>query len=246
MAGFTSVVKKVIDRADVILEVVDARFIDETSNSEIEARVKRNGRILIKVINKCDYVDKDILDEVKKKYEHCVFISAKNHHGINLLKTKIKKLAAARRKNMPLVGVLGYPNVGKSSIINVLKGKSSARTSSEAGFTKGAQYLRVKNDFLMIDTPGVISRGETDDEELVLVGAKNPSSIDDPDLAVMTLMKRYPGLIEESYGVEVKKDKEEVIVDIALKLNFKKKGDLPDIARASRKILKDWIDGNIK
>ena len=98
----------------------------------------------------------------------------------------------------------------------------------------------------MIDTPGVIPREKNKEEELVLIGAKNPHTIKDPDLAVIRLMKNNFGLIEKTYGVEIKKDKEATIEDIALKLNLKKKGNLPDIERTSRKILQDWLDGRMK
>jgi len=139
------------------------------------------------------------------------------------------------------VGVVGYPNVGKSSLINVFKGKSSAKTSSEAGFTKGKQYIRISRTILMIDTPGVIAKEVRDEEELVLIDAKNPHTIKDPDLAVMILMQERPNFFEEKYSVKVKDDLEATIEEIALKLNLKKKGNMPDVERASRKILKDWL-----
>ena len=242
MSRFGWVVHKVIEKSDVVLEILDARFIDETKNREIEYKVKNRNKILIQVINKCDYVDKNYLDEIKKDLENCVFISATKRFGITLLRQKIRELAKKKKIKKPIVGVVGYPNVGKSSIINALKGKGSAKTSPEAGFTKGAQYLKVGNDFLMIDTPGVIARGKNNEEELVLIGAKNPYAMKDPDLAVIKLLKDNPGLIEKRYGVEIKEDKEETIEDIALKLNLKKKGNLPDVDRVSRKILQDWVE----
>ena len=241
MSRFGWVVHKVIEKSDIVLEILDARFIDETKNREIEYKVKNRNKILIQVINKCDYVDKSHLDEIKGELENCVFISATKRFGITLLRQKIRALAKKKKIKKPIVGVVGYPNVGKSSIINVLKGKGSAKTSPEAGFTKGAQYLKVGNDFLMIDTPGVIARGKNNEEELVLIGAKNPYAMKDPDLAVIKLLKDNPGLIEKRYGVEIKEDKEETIEDIALKLNLKKKGNLPDVDRVSRKILQDWV-----
>ncbi len=242
MHNFEGVVNKVIEKSDIVLEVLDARFIDETRNSKIEHKVKNKNKILIHVINKCDYVDKRHLDEIKKGLENCVFVSAKKYLGTTLLKQKIKTLANKNKIKKPIVGVVGYPNVGKSSIINVLKGTCSAKTSAEAGYTKAEQYLRVSKDFLMIDTPGVIAKGKNE-EELVLIGAKNPYTIEDPDLAVIKLIKNHPGLIEKRYGVEIKSDKEATIEDIALKLNLKKKGNLPDIERTARRILQDWISG---
>lgn len=242
MPGFGHVVNKVIRKSDIILEVLDARFIDETLNKKVRYLTK--NKILIHVINKCDYVDKNYLDKVKKQLENCVFVSAKEHYGVTLLRQKIRILAKKKGIKKPIVGVVGYPNVGKSSITNVLKGKGSARTSSEAGFTKGEQYLRVGNEFLMIDTPGVIGREKKKD--LVLIGAQNPYTIKDPDLAVIKLIEKHPGLVEKEYDVKAKVDKEETIEDIAIKLNLKKKGNLPDIERASRKILQDWVTGKIQ
>jgi ribosome biogenesis GTPase A len=147
-------------------------------------------------------------------------------------------LARINKIKKPVIGVIGYPNVGKSSLINALKGKGSAKTSSEAGYTKAKQYLKVSKDILMMDTPGVIPKQETKD--LVLIGAKNPSNIPDPDLAVMELMEQKPEFFQKKYNIEIK-DKEKAIEEIAIKLNLKKKGGLPDIDRASRKILQDWL-----
>ena len=241
MAAFGTIVKRVIEQSDIVLEILDARFIEETRNIELEKKI----HILIHVINKCDYVDKAYMDEAKKHLENCVFVSATKHLGTTLLKKKIKALANQNKIRMPRVGVIGYPNVGKSSIINALKGKGSARTSPEAGYTKGKQYLRVGNDFLMIDTPGVISKEKTEEKELVLIGAKNPYTIEDPDLAVIKLLKARPGIAESLYGVKIKADKEKTIEEIALKLNLKKKGNLPDVDRASRRILQDFLNGKM-
>lgn len=245
MSRFRWIVDKVIEKSDIVLEILDARFIEKTKNSRIEHRVKNRNKILIHVINKCDYADKKYLDEIKPTLENCVFVSATKHFGMTMLRQKIRILAHKNKINKPIVGVVGYPNVGKSSIINVLKGKASAKTSAEPGYTKGAQYLRIGNDFLMIDTPGVISKEKNEEGELVLIGAKNPYTMKDPDLSVIQLIKDHPGLIEKKYGVAVKKDEEATIEDIALKLNLKKKGNLPDIARTSRKILQDWLTGKI-
>lgn len=242
MSHFGAIVDRVIKKSDIVLEILDARFIDETRNKKIESKIK----ILIHVINKCDFVEKSYMDEVKKTLENCVFVSAKNHYGTTLLKQKIKILAIKNKIKKPIVGVIGYPNVGKSSVINALKGKSSARTSPEAGYTRAEQHLKVHNDFLMIDTPGVISKEKSNETELVLTGAKNPFTIKDPDLAVIKLIESRPGLIEKNYGVKIQSDKEKTIEDIALKLNLKKKGNLPEIDRTSRRILQDWLKGKIR
>lgn len=245
MENFESVVQKVIEQSDLILEILDARFIDETRSIRVEQQVKNKKKILIHVINKCDYLDQNSLEAIKEKLENCVFVSAKKHIGITSMRKEIKLLADNKNIKYPIVGVVGYPNVGKSSVINALKGRASARTSSEAGYTKGKQYLRIGNDFLMIDTPGVIPKDNKKEDELVLIGAKNHYTVENPDLSVIKLMKNHPGLVERKYSVEVNEDPEETIKEIALKLNLKQKGNAPDIDRASRRILQDWLKWNM-
>ena len=90
----------------------------------------------------------------------------------------------------------------------------------------------------MIDTPGVIQKG--DDEFLVLKGAKNPYSIEDPDVAATKLIIEQKDFIKNVYHVDVE-DPEKTLEDIAFKLHMKLKGGYPDTERAARKILYDWL-----
>ena len=241
MAQFGRVADRVIEKSDIILEVLDARFVEDTINRAVERKVKSKNKILIQVINKADFVDSKKLDLIKKQLVNCAIVSVKNRAGLTFLKNKIKILAKKNKLDSVVVGVVGYPNVGKSSIINVFKGKGSARTSPDAGFTKGEQYVRISRTILMIEKPGVISKEVIDEEDLVLIGAKNPNTMKDPDLAVMRLMQARPNFFEKKYNVKVKEDLEATLEEIALKLNLKKKGNMPDVERASKKILNDWL-----
>jgi len=241
MSRFGWVAHKVIEMSDIVLEILDARFISETINKDVEVQVNLKKKILIRVVNKSDFLDRKQIKVIKKQLANCIFVSVTQRTGIAQLRRKIKVLAKQNKIDDVVIGVLGYPNVGKSSLINVLKGRKAAKTSPEAGYTKGKQYVRIAKGIMMVDTPGIISKDKKSENALVLIGAKNPHKIKEPDIAVMTLLEERPGLIEQMYGVEIKDDKEETIEDIAIKLNMKKKGNLPDIDRASRKILHDWI-----
>ena len=77
MSSFGWVVHRVIQDSNIILEVLDARFVEQTRDIKLEQKIKNRNCILITVINKCDYVDKKELEPYKRKLENCVFISAK-------------------------------------------------------------------------------------------------------------------------------------------------------------------------
>src|SRR3972149_5914277 len=139
---FWIMVNKVIAEADVLLLVLDARMVEETRNDEIESKVKEAGKPLIYVLNKCDLVDKHVMEQYKRKLPNSVFISAKDHLGTTMLRMKIMVAASRMGLSRVNVGVLGYPNVGKSSVINALKGKGSAKTSSMSGQTRHIKKIR--------------------------------------------------------------------------------------------------------
>ena len=118
MPNFWKLVNEVINESDIILLVLDARYIDESRNSEIEQKIRRANKEFIYVINKIDLVDEKKLRKIK--IEPHIKVSSKLHKGnIQLL----KKLSMISKGEKITVGVLGYPNTGKSSVINALKGK---------------------------------------------------------------------------------------------------------------------------
>jgi ribosome biogenesis GTPase A len=247
MVNYWSIVERVINEADIILEVVDARMIDKTRNLEIEAKVESRKKILIKVINKCDLVEKDYLEKIKKTLQPCVFVSAKNFLGTTMLRQKILKYA---RGEKVVVGVVGYPNTGKSSVINCLKGRASAKVSSVSGYTKGRQVIKADNKIVLLDTPGVLSYTDNYSDNSIEIATKNFYDEKDPDFAVLKLIKNYRNQILKHYSIENDKindlDEEEILELIAIKLNKKKIGGSPDVVIAAKMILKDWQNGKIK
>ena len=126
MAGFMKQISELIQQSDIILEILDARFPDKTRNKEIEDRIFAKGKKLIIVLNKMDLVGKNKIEEeknklIKEKHLRVVFVSAKEKNGVRLLK---RELSIARgNKKTSVIGLLGYPNSGKSTIINSLSGK---------------------------------------------------------------------------------------------------------------------------
>ncbi|MBI5355130.1 MAG: 50S ribosome-binding GTPase [Candidatus Aenigmarchaeota archaeon] len=248
MPNFWKIVNDTIHEADILLLLLDARLVEETRHEEIEEKVREEGKVLIYVVTKSDLVKKESAEKWKRKLHPCVFVSAKERLGTTILRETI--LMEAKRKGIvrePLiVGVLGYPNVGKSSLINALSGRSAASTSILSGHTRGSQKIRMDNRITILDTPGVIPMGDKDRVKQTIIGTVDFTKSKAPDMVCMELMRMFPGKIERYYGVEASDDKEKTIEDVAIKGKMMKKGGFPDIDRAARKIIKDWQSGKIK
>lgn len=248
MANFWNVVNKVIFEADILLLVMDSRLSFETRNVEVENKIKKSKKPFLYVLTKCDLISQADSELLKKSIKPSIFVSSKEYHGLKLLR---EKLIVLGKQNYPekkyyTIGVLGYPNVGKSSLINALNGRSAAGVSSTSGFTKGVQRIRADNKIVFLDTPGVVPYSEKNQEKHAIIGTTDYNKAKDPDLSVLKLLESFPGKIESFYGVREDLDDEEKLEFIAKKMNILKSGGLPDIDRISRKILKDWQEGKIK
>lgn len=247
MANYWRIVNRVIADADLLLLVLDARLVDETRNVEIEDKVRRYNKPLIYVVTKSDLVGKKEAEAAARALNPSVFISATKHLGTTKLRQRIlieSKRAGIERRAVK-VGVLGYPNVGKSSLINALKGRKSASTSILSGHTKGVQKIKADRRIILLDTPGVIPYKENTAMKHAFIGTLDFTKIKEPDRVVGQLMHHFPGRIEGFYGVAADEDPEVVLEAIAVKKKILKKGNKPDIMRIATMIIKDWQKGVI-
>jgi ribosome biogenesis GTPase A len=246
MSNYWMIVNKVIRESDILLLVLDARLIEQTRNKDIERMVSDSRKKLIYVINKSDLINKRVLEK-EIKLKNFVFISAKKRLGTGKLRDKIHALAAIFDKQKVIIGVLGYPNTGKSTVINTMTGRGSASTSPESGHTKGKQLLRMTSRIYFMDTPGVIPSSEKSEFKHALVASKNASKLKDPELVAHKLFGMFQEDIEISYDIKFDKDDdtEKKLEKLAIKFKRLLKGGLPDTERMARIIVKDWQRGKI-
>ncbi|MFW5991292.1 MAG: GTPase [Candidatus Nanoarchaeia archaeon] len=238
MVNFWKIVNRVIAKSDVVLQVIDSRIPELSRNLEIEAKIKRQEKKLINVLNKSD------IGKIKTNIENAVYVSAKKKQGTSILKRKILYLGGKQKKEI-VVGVVGYPNTGKSSVINALAGKSKATTSAKSGFTRGLQFVRAGSRIVLIDTPGVIPFKEKDEFKQALIGAKDSAHIQDPENVALHLIEVLQGKIEKYYGIDEKVFGDEKLEQAGQKLKILAKGGGVDIQRTSRKLISDWQRGVI-
>jgi ribosome biogenesis GTPase A len=250
MVSYKKILKDVIEKADILLEVVDARFPDETRNSEVEHDILRSKKPFIIVLNKCDLVSRQTLEKTKSrlsKIAPTVFVSSIQRFGTTMLRHKILETANIQGRDI-LVGSVGYPNTGKSSVINGVAGKHKAGTSSISGHTKGVQLVTAGSRIRFIDTPGVIPFDENDEYLQGLLAIKDATHLQDPVGVAMLIIEKMclenKTALESFYQVTIEgQDSYEVLELIGKQSNFlKKKGEVNE-TRAAVKIINDWQKG---
>lgn len=250
MTSYKLMIKDVIKQADILLEILDARFPEETRNSEIERDVARAKKPLIIVVNKCDLVSREELEETKSrlsKIAPTVYVSGKDGFGKTMLRRMILETACIKGRDL-LVGTLGYPNTGKSSVINAVSGRHSAGTSSISGHTKGVQLVNAGSRIKFIDTPGVIPFGENDQYMQGILGIKSASHLEDPIGVALKIIEKIHSqnktALESFYHITIGgQDLYDVFLLIGRECNFIQKKGAIDESRTAMKIIDDWQKG---
>ncbi len=239
---------KLVDECDIIVEVLDARFSFETRSKKLEDLVRERKKRLIIAVNKCDLVSRNKCEEVKRSIEReeipVILFSAKKRWGSRLLRNVIRFIGNELGLETIKVGIVGYANVGKSSLASLLKGRSSAKSAPKPGFTRGVQWIRVSRRIRLLDSPGIIPR-EEDDIRLALKGSLDVTKLDDPELAAYELLSHLPeSFIKSKLGITFSSP-EDMLESLAKKWNMLRKGGELDTERAARKLLLDWQKGKL-
>lgn len=251
---FPEITRQVISQADMVLEVLDSRFWQETRNLKLEGEILELGKKLVFVLNKSDLVDKkELAKQMNDNYIYpYVLVSCKDRRGSKELRERIKIEKRKINKEKVQVGVIGYPNTGKSSIINILIGKQITRVSSESGFTKGMQKVKLSENIYLIDTPGVIPSSENSNlssKDLVKhaqINVRTWDRVKEPEMILNSLVKQYPRMFEKFYNIQAGGDSEVLIEELGRKKHILKKKNLVDSDRVARMILRDFQCGKIE
>ncbi len=261
---YPELVSKIVDTSDIVLEILDARFPTQTRNLDLELQIRQQKKKIIYVLNKSDLTTPEKINKIKISPK--ISISCKNREKIKDLRDLIKRVAKTIEKietrtlkgekivetdeKRIKVGVIGYPNTGKSSILNLLAGKKAAGVGSDAGFTKGVQKIRLSENIVLLDTPGVIPEDQystTKKEKIAthtLFGGKSYTQVKEPDMVVQDLMQKFPNILQEHYKLKAE-DSENLIEQLGKIKGFLKKGGKVNEDKTSRFILKQWQLGEI-
>lgn len=251
-----------IKLVDVVVEMIDARVPLSSRNPELIKIAGSKPRII--VLNKIDLADDEMTRRWSKRLKEegaaVVTVNARDGKGMNkvmtaakeVCKEKIERNRARGIINKPIRAmIVGIPNVGKSTFINKLIGKASAKTGNKPGVTKGKQWLKVKKDFELLDTPGLLWPKFEDQKvgiALALIGSIKEDLLDTRELAfnMIELMRTYyKGQFLNKYSIETIEDKSlmDILEEITVKRNILKSGSIPDTDRMAIILLDEFRNG---
>uniref|UniRef100_A0A8D0EUN7 Nucleolar GTP-binding protein 2 n=1 Tax=Strix occidentalis caurina TaxID=311401 RepID=A0A8D0EUN7_STROC len=245
---------KVIDSSDVVVQVLDARDPMGTRSPHVESYLKKekHWKHLIFVLNKCDLVPtwatKRWVAVLSQEYPTLAFhASLTNPFGkgafIQLLR-QFGKLHSDKKQIS--VGFIGYPNVGKSSVINTLRSKKVCNVAPIAGETKVWQYITLMRRIFLIDCPGVVYPSGDTETDVVLKGVVQVEKIKSPEDHISAVLERAkPEYIRKTYKIDSWKDTEEFLEKLAARTGKLLKGGEPDMQTVSKMVLNDWQRGRI-
>ncbi|NXC31803.1 NOG2 protein, partial [Campylorhamphus procurvoides] len=245
---------KVIDSSDVVVQVLDARDPMGTRSPHVESYLKKekHWKHLIFVLNKCDLVPtwatKRWVAVLSQEYPTLAFhASLTNPFGkgafIQLLR-QFGKLHSDKKQIS--VGFIGYPNVGKSSVINTLRSKKVCNVAPIAGETKVWQYITLMRRIFLIDCPGVVYPSGDTETDIVLKGVVQVEKIKNPEDHISAVLERAKAeYIRKTYKIDSWNDTEDFLEKLAARTGKLLKGGEPDLQNVSKMVLNDWQRGRI-
>ena len=250
-------IKETLSQIDLIIEVLDARIPFSSHNPLLSSL--RGDKPCIKVLTKSDLADPDLTRQWQSWLEQ--------EQGIKTLPLtteqpeRMRQLIELSRKIIgTLPGkrqvfntmIMGIPNVGKSSLINILAGKSIAKTGNEPAVTKAQQRINLGNDFVLVDTPGVLWPKVENDASmyrLAISGAVKDTAFEYEDIAFFAaeyLLKAYPDNIMQRFKLEnLPRNELELIETIGRKRGCLRGGGRIDLNKASKILLTELRAGKL-
>ncbi len=165
---------------------------------------------------------------------------------IQLLKN-YARVDGTQNKQQITVGVIGYPNVGKSSLINSLKKSRAAPVGNTPGITKTMQEIQLDKNIVLLDSPGVVLAAKEQSDSLILRSAARVEDIKDPLGPVQAMINRVSkDELLKTYKIADFKKMEDFLGNVARKKGFLQNKGIPNVDLTARTIIRDFMNGKIK
>ena len=255
MATAKKEILKAMPKIDLVIEVLDAR-IPFSSENPLVAEL-RGDRPCIQILNKDDLADPvvtaDWLSQIERRQGVLALVHQQHQSKLNQrLLARIRALGVARTDRPISAMILGIPNVGKSTLINALSGRTIAKTGNKPAVTRRQQRVKVGRDLLLWDTPGFLWPKLSPPEcgyRLAVTGAISDRVVEAQEIAYFAakfLADRYPDNLVAGYGLrELPQGEEAILEAIGQRRGFLRKGGVVDFDRAANRLLRDLAGGTL-
>lgn len=248
---------KVLDASDVVVQVLDARDPMGTRCRRIEQELKSNERRhkhMVFLLNKCDLIPvwatRRWVRVLGAEYPTIAMHSSiTNPFGKGALIQLLRQFAHLHQNDRKQisVGFVGYPNVGKSSVINTLKAKKVCNVAPIPGETKVWKYITLFKRLFLVDCPGVVyhDSGQTE-TDAVLKGVVRVEMLDEPAAFIAPVLERMkPEYLRNAYQINSWTDAEDFLAQLAQRTGKLLPGGDPDRNSVAKMVLNDWQRGKI-
>ncbi|MCW8330211.1 ribosome biogenesis GTPase YlqF [Photobacterium sp. SDRW27] len=254
-------IEEAIPKVDVIIEVLDARIPFSSENPLIKSFRGQNGdKPVVKVLNKRDLADPEMtqlwIEHLEKEQGvKAIAITTENISEVQKITELCRKLAPNREemgKNIRTM-IMGIPNVGKSTIINTLAGRTVAVTGNQPAVTRQQQRINLQNGIVLSDTPGILwpkVENPHSGFRLAATGAVKDTAMDYIDVAFFTveyLREAYPELIKARYNLDddLPETEIELMEEIGRKRGCLRGGGRVDLHKASEILINELRNGTL-
>ena len=250
-------IEEAMPQVDLVIEVLDARIPYSSENPMVATL--RGDKPCIKLLNKSDLADPEVTAQWIEYLEReqgvkATAITTLNPAMVRRLPELWRKLVPSRDKTEKDIRtmIMGIPNVGKSTIINTLAGRTIAKTGNEPAVTKTQQRINLKNGIVLSDTPGILwpkVDNEASSYRLAVTGAIKDTAMEYEDVALFAadyFLKAYPEAICERYKIKtLPKDDVALLEEIGRKRGALRPGGVIDLHKASELLLHEFRSGKI-
>lgn len=245
---------KVIDCSDVLLQVIDARNVPGTRCRHLETYLRKHAphKHLVFVLNKCDlvptWVTRKWVQHLSKTVPTLAFHASMGApFGKGALINLLRQFSVLHGDKKAIsVGVVGYPNVGKSSIINTLRAKKVCKTAPVPGETKIWQYISLMKRISLVDCPGIVYDTGDTETDTVLKGIVRSERLPDPTIFIGAILERSrKEHIQRTYGLADWTDEEDFMTQLAKRNGRLLAGGEPDFNTIAVGIINDWQRGKL-
>ena len=270
MVKTVSEIKQDLKLIDIVCVVLDARIPYASNNKDLFDVIKQKSVIM--VLNKSDLADKVSLEKAENKYKkdgcYTIRTNCVTGSGISELLSLIRELGSRiknknktsemykKMNNVYRVMVVGIPNVGKSSLINKLSGKTSAKVGNKPGVTRQKQWIRPAKDIEIMDTAGVLwpkleenmagiklaitgnIKGEVVDQELIAFGFIDMIKENEKYMSYVKARYKLDDDVQNSTTLQI-------IEQIGENRGIMQKGGIVDTQRVCNMLLDEYRSGKL-